>query len=201
MAQFNVAVGAPTRQSGFPSARGDNFGNLAVALAGGKYKDTVLQGNSYHAANQTATTIGTALTATAVTCSLYNPTGSGKNLVIMWWSFAMTSVTVTAGAIVLATNNSNVAAIPATNTALTNYNNLNGQSGAGSGVAYGATTLPTTPIAGLSLAGVQTGVGFPVIGGDIDGLLIVTPNTAVTIQGVTVSALGLSSVYWDEVPV
>lgn len=174
-------------------------GALCTQNAHAKYAEATLRGNVFCASSQSVATFGTALTATAVTFTLYNPVASGKNLVIL-----QTGVTVltagTGGHLVYAANVNPVAAIPATNTELTIRNGLLGY---GSGVAkvYSVTTLPAAPVAVRTLAGAITAAGVNNIVDYVDGALVLSPNTAITIQGITIVGTGLISMVWEEVDI
>lgn len=186
--------------TGSAPARGDSFGNLAVQQASGQYRDAVLRGTVFGAANQTSKTIGTTLTATMVTFALYNPTTSGKNLVVLDWAWTPISVTVTAGSAVIAINPDTLQAAPATNTAETIRNMLLGSAVTSAAAVYNTSTIAAAPVALIGLGFAQTGVGIEsALRVPVQGALILGPNTVASSQGVTISLLGLGSAIWEEV--
>ncbi len=196
---FRVGPGGPDADgSSVLYPRTDRFHNLRAVLAVGEYEEMTARGEVYCACNQTAVTFGTSLTQTAVTFTLYNPVGSPVDLVLLNVGVSFATGT-TAGEIVLAANVNNNAAIPATNTALT-VRNARLDGAAGYGIAYSATTLPAAPVAirtvgyVVSTAPVNAGI----INDEVKGAVILGPNTAVTVQGITVVATGLISMAWRE---
>lgn len=166
----------------------------------GKYFDSVDAGRCFMCAQQAAAALGTALTATAVTVTLYNPIGSGKNLVLLQATLAVV-VGTTAGQVVYAVNDNIAAAIPATNTELTVRNCKLGGGEASMGKIYSVTTLPAAPVAVRVLAGIisTTPGGVHNFVDDVDGAIILQENTAVTIQGITTNATGQIGLMWEQV--
>jgi hypothetical protein len=191
-------VGAPTVQSFTP----DRAQRTSDAHA--RFQNAVQQGNVYGACNTAAVTFGTALTATAVTFTLYNPLGSGVSLVLWRVSLAVAAAS-TAGSIVYAINNNIAAAIPSTVTAITGgpKNCLVGSPKAAQGLAYSVATLPATPLAlkAFAFVPVTATAGTGNIEDPLDGMIILQPNCAVTMQGITCVGTGIFSCIWEEVPV
>ena len=176
--------------------RTDRFHNLRVAPAAGDLEDLGSRGELYCAANQAEVTYGTALTATMVTYCLYNPVGSPVDLVLYEVGWA-TRTSSTAGHLVLAANVNNAAAVPATNTELTVRNSkLDGS--AGYAKVYSATTLPAVPVAILALASMGVTVTGEQSSRDLKGAVVLGPNTAVSVQGITVVGTGIISMMWRE---
>jgi hypothetical protein len=178
------------------------YGALAMMSSHARYYDAVVRGNVFVASLQSAVALGTALTATAVTFTLYNPAGSGKNLVIMQTSLAVV-VATTAGFVVYAVNGTPGQAVPATVTVLASgiQNALVGGGSNPTGVVYSAATLPAAPVARRVLGGIisTTPGGVHTIVDQIDGGIVLTPNMAVTIQGITTNATGVIGMVWEEV--
>lgn len=178
-------------------------GGAAVANAHARYWDAVVRGNVFLAAQQSASALGTALTATAVTLTLWNPPGSGRNLVLMRTTLAI-PVATTAGQVVYAVNGTVGQAAPTATTDLASgiQNALVGGAGA-SPVArvFSAATLPAAPVARRVLAGIisVTPGGVHTIVDDVDGEIIIAPNGIVTIQGITTNATGQIGLSWEEV--
>jgi hypothetical protein len=203
-------VGAQIKADG--SVTQPRLGRLAEVLTGdslGKYYELCRRGQIFMASMQAGASLGTALTATAVTVTLYNPLGSGINVALLQCAVALTvppTVTVaTANLYVYAGNVNTAAAIPSTVTALTIQSGLLG-GGVGQAKAYSAATLPATPVVvrifpfGQSN---QTAVGDgPTAAVDyVDGALCLQQNTAVTLQSIGAANSGIVSMTWAEIPV
>jgi hypothetical protein len=176
----------------------NRFSSALVAGYSAEYEEYVSRGECYCACNQSVVTWGTVLTATAVTFTLYNPAGSPVDLVLLSTGITFAACS-TAGSLVYAANVNNAAVIPATNTLLTVRNARLDGSG-GFGIAYSVTTLPAAPVAirtaafGPVTATAATGA----IVDDVKGGIVIGPNTAVTIQGITIVGTGLVSMLWRE---
>lgn len=176
----------------------DRFGASRVTPSVGEYEEMASRNQLYTACNQAEVTYGTALTATAVTYTLYNPIGSPVDLVLFLVSWA-TRTSSTAGHLVLAANVNNSAAAVVHGTPLTVRNcKLDGS--AGYGLADAAATLPAAPVAILALASMGVTVTGEQSSLDIKGAVILGPNTAVTVQGITVVGTGVISMIWRERP-
>lgn len=199
--QLEMSVGPPSPLavgSVLTRLRAGKFGEQIVGAAHAEHYEAAARGNVYCACNQAEVTWGTALTATAVTFTLWNPLGSPVDLVILTGGATMRTAG-TAGHLVWAANTNPAAAIPATNTELTVRNAM--VSGpAGYGKAYSATTLPAAPVAIRTFCAPTTAAGIQVLRDYVNGAIILTPNTAVTIQGITVVGTGLVDMFWEEVP-
>lgn len=173
---------------------------IAVAEAHGLYYDAISRGNCFYASQQAAAALGTALTATAVTMTLYNPTGSQKNLQLMEVQLAV-PVATTAGQVVYAVNGVAGQVAPTGTTVLASgiQNALIGGGTNPVGVVYSAATLPAAPIARRVLAGiVSTTPGGVHSFVDRPGMIL-QPGMMVTIQGITTNATGIISFLWEEV--
>lgn len=188
--------------------KGSASGAAYVADRHARLYTPARRGNLYNSSMQAGASLGTALTATAVTLTLYNPSGSPVNLALVGVGVSLTTGLSAAGAasIVLAANVDQSAAIPVTNTAGTVRNNLLGAS-AGYGKTYTVTTLPAAPVV------VKTIANFRVIGAtpvseygaafwdNVDGAIILQPNTAVTVQNIGTAVSGIVSLFWEEVSI
>lgn len=201
MALSEGQVGVVTRGDGVQGVlRLGRTGELIAGLSGGRYSEDVGRGNVYHAAMQAGAALGTALTATAVTLTLYNPAGSRVNLVLLRSSLAITTAPATAAAIIYAVSADPAAAKPSATTAATIRNNLL-SSASGKGQAFTAATLPAAPTVWGIMANLSTTIGA--IAQPIDelaGLLILPENTAVTIQNIGAACSGIASLTWVEIP-
>ena len=192
-------------------ARAGRFGELITGDAIGKYYELAKQGRLFLASMNAGAVLGTALTATAVTVTLYNPSGSGCNLSVIAGGVSYT--TSAAGAstrsLVWAGNVDPAAAIPTAQTALTVRPVLLGAGFTSVGRAFSACTLPAAPVVVrvfplgyVNVATTPTTVAPLAIIDYVDGALSLAPNTAVTIQGIaTVNESGIVSIVWAEIPV
>ena len=194
--------------------RSGRYGDLFTNSGMGRFYALAKQGKLFCASMQAAANFGTALTATAVTITLYNPSSSGVDLVLLATDFQMGSVgqttTTNAPIVVYAANLDTSAAAPATNTAITVRNAFLGGS-AGTGVVYSATTLPSAPIivrvhpwAHVCQTGGTVVQSSQANGYDnVDGAIVLRPNTAVTLQGIatTTQIAGIASMLWAEITI
>jgi hypothetical protein len=186
------------------------LGELFISDSVGKYYELCRRGQIFSAAMQAGASLGTALTSTAVTLTLYNPAGSGVNLVLLQCGVNMTTVPVVAevNTLVYAGNVNTAAAAPSTVTAAVIQSGLLGGA-AGQGKAYTAATLPAAPVVvrtfPLAWSNVVTTEGY--VGGlgvmdYVDGALSLAQNTAVTIQQIAgTTASGIVFMTWAEIPV
>jgi len=182
------------------------------ADAHARYQDAILNGNCYYAAMSSGAALGTALTATAVTLTLYNPIGSGVYIVVLEGTLAVTLglAAAASAAVVWAANTNVLAAAPTSTTLAATYGNaIIGSAKTGAAKAYTAATLPAVPSVIRSLANARIIGATPVseyttqIVDPVDGKIVLSPNTAVTVQAIlTASALnGIASMLWEEVPI
>jgi hypothetical protein len=189
-------------------ARSGLTGELCIDRAHPKYYEAVSRGNVYHTSMQAGASLGTALTASAVTLTLYNPINSGKNLVLIAVSVAITTVPSVAGTAmyVLAANVNPFAAAPTTTTAASIRNCLLGGAN-GIGLAYTVATLPAIPVAwrmlnpGQYWASAIDAISPISFTDTIDGSAVLAPNSAVTVQGLGQASSGIVSIIWEEVPI
>lgn len=175
-------------------------GEQIIGDAHGRYHEATARGVVQHASMQAGATLGTALTATAVTLTLYNPAGSGVLLSLLNVSVGISTAPAGSAVLVLAANVNPTAAAPSATTAATVRNNKLGPA-SGRGVAYTAATLPAAPVVvrvlGSVLAtGSTSGV---VISDDVAGQIILPENTAITVQSIGTAPSGIVSMSWEEI--
>lgn len=197
------------------------LGELMTNDTVGKYYELSRRGQIFMAAMQAGASLGTALTVTAVTLSLYNPLSSGVDVALLQCTVLPTNVpqttTATYEAFAYAVNMGPIITAPASNTAaiiVPGLLNVNGSiaAGTGGGIArcYRATTLPDTPIIArwhpMSFSNMLTtnnmtggGIGID----NIDGALVLGQGTIVTLQGIatTTATTGVVSFVWAEIPI
>jgi hypothetical protein len=173
----------------------------------GRYQEAVIRGNVFFACNQAGIAAGTGLATAAKNMTLYNPLGSGKNLVLLEITLAMTVIPAAdPGAIMLAANLPTpvVPAAPATVTAETVQNALLGGP-AGVAKVYNTATLAAAPVAIRNIASaawVTTGTttALNTVKDEVAGAIIIPPGCYVSIMATAAVTLQCSMT-WEEVPV
>lgn len=179
----------------------------------GKYYEASYRGNLFWA-TMTAGVIFPAPGATAANpVSLYNPLGSGKNLVLVSFDMVLTIIpgTPLTGLYGLYINNLPQAAA-VTGTTLAAQSGLIGGTAASAGKALTTSTVPAAPTLFLPFGGKVTGevaavvpiTGLPAYHIDFDGRAILAPGTAITPQQTvadTTNATVLCAWAWEEVSV
>ena len=212
MAFAEARSGDVTVSDGAPrELRLGSKGELFTSESVGKYYEIAKRGQLFHASMQAGSALGVALTATAVTLTLYNPSTSTVNLAVLQCGISITTQQVTTATvenIVYAANVDPSAAIPATTTSATIRPGLLGLN-AGQGKAFTAATLPAAPVVvrPFPLAAfmqITTQIAQPNLAAidNIDGAISLAPNTCLTIQGLatTTGVSGIVSFTWAELP-
>jgi hypothetical protein len=195
---------AIVQDGGDSDIRLTRYAGAATCDSNARYWDAVTRGNVFVAELQAAATFGTALTATAVTLTLFNPAGSGKNLVLIEGSASLVTITA-AGQVVYAVNDTPGQAAPTVTTALANFpkNALIGGGSSSVASVFTAATLPAAPRAYRVLFSVAataaTGLSPVMLIDPIDGKLTLMPGMMVTLQGITIAGSGLLGLMWEEV--
>lgn len=155
----------------------------------------------YVASTQAGVATSTALSTTQTGFTLTNPSGSGKNLVVLWATIACTTAPAAAATIVWAANVNTTATAVTQTTPLTVRNARLGESGTGAGLAASAVTLPAAPVVVRGIGGpVATGsVSPPYFRDDVNGALVLEEGTAISINSLTTAISAVISVGWREV--
>lgn len=183
-------------------------GAFAAQDAHARYQEAVYRGGVYSSCTAAAGVApGTAL-GTTPPFALYNPTASGKNLVILRTSLGYVSGTLGAGTIMYAKWSPQVAS-PTGGTAGVVQSNLLGGGSAGSGLVFSGSTLSGSPLVlrpaftlGAFLA--STASINPPLVDEVAGEFIVSPGGVFVMQGITAagaSPLVLFGCSWEEIPV
>lgn len=171
----------------------------------GRFYEAVVRGTAFEACTATTGVApGTAIGTTGA-FTLYNPAGSGKNLVLLDISFGYVSGTLGSGQVYLAANTNPVAAA-VTGTAITPTNLLLGGA-IGVGKAFTTSTLPVSPtvlrpvwILSPLLA---TTIFAPVTIREVmDGKYVITPGCSLsleTVGGAGTTPLVNFGMSWEEV--
>jgi len=191
------------------SLRGGKTGEGIVAQAHGKYYEAASRGNLF-----SAYYTGHAMTAVNTTCVgmlLWNPTDSGKNLVL--GQYVISNHVTSTGPLGLGLAYSVQAIVPSTVTTVatvqmpTKLGPL-GSTGNSVAKAYIAATLLVTPtifqyLGRVAVAIATTGQGDQ-IQGDFDGSVIVPPGYIIAVQSVIAVAAAAAifgHLTWEEVPI
>lgn len=219
--QIQGSVGAPSASfapGSTPTMRQGQLGDLVVSELHGKYYEQNYRGNLYSAGMTSTALSANTITLTATTTPIigvWNPVGSGKNLVILKAKCQMTvagNSAVAPGAFVWATSIGNAAI----STGITPLNRSTlaaaGSVGKGFNISTALTGLSANLViqnaAGFgTLLAAQGATASPIISGDpveeFDGSLIVPPGGVLallnTVSTTTISVA--SMLLWEEVPI
>lgn len=189
--------------SGSPSTpiRQGNLGDVIVSELNGRYFEQSVRGNTFYAVNSAAQALSLTGTTTYTGLTLANPSGSGKNLVMLEAIYALTAGETTAlGAIILATG---TYVAQTTGNSLGPLSNIIGN-GSGSVAKVGASctyaTNPTflRPFMGFVWA-TAAGFAFGQYKDEIAGALIIPPGQQVSFIAVTTATTGIGYFSWTEV--
>lgn len=179
-----------------------------VQQAGGKYKEATKRGNVYSAMTAVSGVApGTALGTTAAFC-LYNPIGSGKNLIVQKLGMGLISGTLGAGIVNITSDTvPSPAAIP-TGTAITPRNRNTGAPNASAASPLTTATVTTTAgkMIGIlcslnEVVVATTAVNDEIIEKDIDGEIVVAPGSYVCLHATAAagsSPLVVFTATWEE---
>ena len=142
------------------------------------------------------------LTATALNYTLYNPLGSGKNLVLLEVLVALTAAPAGASAIYLAATTNPSLGGSTTNTVLTIQNVLLGAGNKSVAQVYSINTLPAAPIAVRALGFVSAAslVACTLLKDETAGAIVIPPGITVSLQATAVVTC-ITSMTWEEVPI
>lgn len=180
--------------------------SLAVKANGGNFHEAVMRGRCFCVASQAGVTSQAGLSATTPVLTLYNPAGSGTNL-ILWHAAAQFEVAFVAAASVWLAAGTNTVAAAVTGTLTAAHRNLKlGLSQSPVARTFTVATLPAAPVAidllGVGLTGaITTAAALAPLAKWYNGSVILTPGTNLTIQTSTASGASgmLCSFIWEEV--
>lgn len=184
----------------------DGNGHLLTNQYSAKFQELTLTGKVYTVSNQTGITTQAGLSATTPALTLYNPSGSGVNGVLLY-AGCVNSVAFAAASVIWLGFNANVVAAAVSGTLTTAHrNNLLGGASSNALQALLAATLPAAPVAGpiigVGLTGAITTIPqLNTMGRWFEGGIIIAPGTAISFQ--TSTASGASGFFgefiWAEV--
>lgn len=184
------------------TARTGRTGEFNVSDAHSRYQEAVYRGNVFLASNQAGQALSTALSTTQTGFTLTNPSGSGKNLVVLDAVIALTTAPAGISTLLWAANVNTVAAAVTQTTPLTVRSALLGSSATGVGLAASAVTLPAAPVVVRAVPGGPVATGTttsPFIRDEIAGGLILTPGTALSLSTLTTAISVICSMIWEEI--
>jgi hypothetical protein len=177
-------------------------GSLGVSEISARYYENAYRGNMFFAANTAAQALSVA-SATYTGLAVANPTGSGKNIILIDVGFGLQTLQTGFSAIVLGY---------AATVALTTGSSAGPLStivggGAASIAKVGASaTLGAAPTIARILAGAQwvtTGTTSNIqnVKDEIAGAIIVPPGQLICIEAITTAVTGLAHLTWMELPI
>lgn len=185
--------------------RSDKTGALVITDAHGKYQEAVLRGQVFVAAN-TAVQALSLNSTTATGLILSNPAGSQRNLVILRIQAALASLPAGQSSLILTGNTNPIATATVHTTPLVVQNCLVGSQIKGVGLADSAATLPNATIIKVIPAGTAATVAAstafpPLVDLIIDGMIILTPGTSISLQCLTTAISVVASMEWEELAI
>jgi hypothetical protein len=188
-------------------------GEQIVTEVHGKYYETNYRGNLFHAVMAAGVIFPAPASLTNNPMSLYNPIGSGKNLVLVSFDMIFTVIpgTPLTGLYGLYVN-SNPSAAATTGALITAQPGLIGGGQAPVAKPFGTSGVPLAPTLLWPFATKVTGevatvnpiTGVPSLHIDFDGQIILTPGTTITPQQTvadTTNATVICRFAWEEVPI
>jgi hypothetical protein len=200
-------VGAKSLSEGTPAPlRLCKLGGLVSTNLCGKYAEATARGMRNVASNVVAGVDHGASLSTTPPFALWNPTGSGKLLLLMRAAMGYVSGTLGAGFIAAALNTAQPSA-PTTGSALT-VANLNPMFSAGAGKAYTGSTITVAgslirPLFNMAPILATSAISPPFVSENlIDGSIVVPPGAVFVMQGVATAGTTprvVFSLEWDEV--
>ena len=210
---LNARVGPVYSADGPASvdARQDSHGAQVVLQSGGKYKEATKRGNVYSAETAvTGVAPGTVLGTTAAFCH-FNPSTSGKNLIVQKLWMSLISGTLGAGKVNITSDSVAAGAAVPTGTAITPRNRS--VASANSSVATPLTTATVTTTAAKNIGTLcnlteqvigTTAVNNEVIEQDIDGEIVIGPGGYICLHataGAGSAPLVTFGASWEEEPI
>lgn len=186
--------------SGVVALRGGKLGDLIVSQLHGEYYEQAVRGNLFSGANQAAQAVSAALATTYTGLCLYNPVGSGKNLVPLKAKYALSlapAAVATLGLIGGFAATGGVTAL--TSEVVPTQNIIGGPRGVGKLLNQATIVTPTWlahHVDGFTAAAFPG----PAPVWDLEGLFIVPPGGFIAIGALT-AVTGLGMWVWEEVPI
>lgn len=198
----NAPAQVPVAAGGEGPVRMDANLGFMVSQALPRYADLVLRGVVFFAANSAIQALSVN-SATATGFILTNPSGSGRNLIIIQANIALASAAAGIANLVWTGNILTTAAGLTTHTTpLVVKNALISGGATGVGLADSAATVPTPaiirPIGGGPVA--ASSVGGVFIQDQVEGMLVLPPGCVISLQSLTTAVSVVAGVVWAELP-
>jgi hypothetical protein len=172
--------------------------------AHGRYYDAVRRGNVFELSNTAVQALSVGST-TATGLILYNPSGSGKNLVIL--DLLIAQATLPAAQFTYQLLAGQQVTTPTTTTAQAIQSSYFGKFSAVSAVALGYSAATVTSVSAVMRnipgggAATEASQLTPVfIRDEIAGQIIMAPGTQISLQSLTTAVSVLATIVWEEVP-
>jgi hypothetical protein len=203
MALSNLIVGPTVNADGSaPLQRAGRTGETMVSDTHAHFAEAAARGNAFIGADLGGTPVTTqaGLSATTPALTLYNPVGSGKNLIVMNVNISVTAAPAANCNFWLAYNLATAAA-PSSVTAATVTPAVLGNTNTGVAGCYRVATLPAAPlmIETIGTIPAATTVSGFVLDKNIDGRIVVGPGVALSIQTGSAAAI-VAAITWEEIP-
>ena len=190
-----------TRASGNPNALQLQLGELAASELLPRLWAMGWSGVIYSAANQAAQAVSVALATAYTGIGIYNPPGSGVNLVPLKVKFGLSVAPAAVATIGLLGCWAATGAVTAQTAKLTSQNGIIGNTSAGQGIALSQATIVTpTWIEQLYDGFTAAALPAPTVPLYMDGHSGVAPGGFLGIGALT-AVTGLGSIFWAELPV
>ena len=189
------------RASGNPNALVLQLGELGVSEVLPRLMALGWSGQIYSAANQAAQAVSAALATTYTGIGIYNPVGSGVNLVPLRVKFALSVAPAAPATIGLIGSYAATGGVTAQTTKLVPQNGIVGNTATGKAIPLAAATI-TTPtwiehlVDGFTAAALPS----PAPTSILDGSILIAPGGFLAVGALT-AITGLGSIYWAEIPV
>lgn len=186
----------------------DASGAAVVQQLHGRWYESAKRGNVYHATTAKSGVAPGTDTGTTAAFALYNPAGSGKDLVILRITMGYISGTLGAGT-VFACMNTDIRAAASTGTAISVVSGYAASSASNQNAGRPLTTatLPAAPTIMYPVFNLQASLASTAVApytmADLpDGAIIVSPGCTFSLEGVTASGstpLVVFGCTWEEV--
>ena len=203
MAQNQLYTGPQQLSDGNQAqARGDKQGASVVSELNGRYYEQGYRGNMFYAVNSAAQALSLSSTTTYTGLTVANPTGSGKNLILLEAIWATTIAITGVGAVILGTG----ATVAQTTGSSTGPVATVLGSGAGSvakvgaSCTYGSNPAFLRPLVGIHWITGGTSTGAFQYKDDVGGAVIIAPGQQVSFVSVTTANTGVAYFSWCELP-
>jgi hypothetical protein len=200
--QPQVASAVPgTRASGTPTALALQLGEFGVSDVLPRLAALGWSGKIFSTANQAAQAVSVALATTYTGLGIYNPVGSGVNLIPLKVKFALSVAPAAIATIGAIAAYAATGGVTAQTTKTTVQSGIIGNTGTGQGIGLSAATIVTPTWFdqfrdGFTASSLPNPTSFDFI----DGYTLVAPGGFYGIGALT-AVTGLGAIFWAELPV